>query len=59
MPTMKRAAPSVFASLALLCALPAAARAQVGASLVSADASVRAGTPFTVALRLVHQPHWH
>jgi thiol:disulfide interchange protein DsbD len=26
---------------------------------VSADASVKPGTPFTVALRLVHKPHWH
>jgi thiol:disulfide interchange protein DsbD len=57
---MKRSlAPTVFASLALLCALPAGLRAQVSASLVAADASIRAGTPFTVALRLVHQPHWH
>ncbi len=31
----------------------------VAASLVSADASIKAGAPFTVALRFVHQPHWH
>jgi len=37
----------------------AGARAQVQASLVSADASVQPGRPFTVALHLVHQPHWH
>ena len=35
------------------------ARAQVQASLVSADASVQPGKPFSVALRLVHQAHWH
>jgi len=34
-------------------------RAQVQASLVAADASVQPGRPFAVALRLVHQPHWH
>jgi thiol:disulfide interchange protein DsbD len=57
---MKRAlASTVFASVALLCASSAAVRAQVSASLVPADASIHAGTPFTVALRLVHQPHWH
>jgi len=37
----------------------AAASAQVAASLVAADAAVRPGTPFTVAVHLVHQPHWH
>lgn len=33
--------------------------AHVTASLVSADASVRPGTPLTVALRFLHDPHWH
>lgn len=48
----------LLASLALLAAaLPA--RAQVTASLVSADASVQPGTPITVAVRLEHKPHWH
>jgi thiol:disulfide interchange protein/DsbC/DsbD-like thiol-disulfide interchange protein len=57
---MKRAlATPLSALLALWCAAPVAVRSQVAATLVSADASVRAGTPFTVALRLVHQPHWH
>jgi len=57
---MKRShASSVFAAFAILCALPGFARAQVTASLVSADASVAPGRPFTVALRLVHKPHWH
>ncbi len=27
--------------------------------MVSADASVQPGRPFTVALHLVHEPHWH
>ena len=52
-------ASTVLASLVLLAAFPSAARAQVSASLVSADASIHAGTPITVALHLVHQPHWH
>ena len=34
-------------------------RAQVQASLVSADSTVQPGHPLTVALRLVHDPHWH
>jgi DsbC/DsbD-like thiol-disulfide interchange protein len=58
---MKRAlASATLAALALFAiALPQSARAQVVASLVTADASIHPGTPFTVALRLVHQPHWH
>jgi DsbC/DsbD-like thiol-disulfide interchange protein/cytochrome c biogenesis protein CcdA len=35
------------------------AQSQVTASLVSADASIKPGRPIIVALRLVHQPHWH
>jgi thiol:disulfide interchange protein DsbD len=31
----------------------------VKASLVSADASVQPGRPLTVAIRFVHDPHWH
>jgi DsbC/DsbD-like thiol-disulfide interchange protein len=31
----------------------------VKASLVAADAAVQPGQPVTVALRLVHDPHWH
>ncbi len=31
----------------------------VKASLVAADASIRPGQPLTVALRLVHDAHWH
>ncbi len=56
---MKRLLASALAALALLAALSPAARAQVAASLVSADASVQPGRPFTLALRLVHKPHWH
>ncbi|HYD85426.1 MAG TPA: protein-disulfide reductase DsbD domain-containing protein, partial [Opitutus sp.] len=43
-------------------ALPAAAPAQpshVQASLVAAESSIQPGRPFTVALRLVHESHWH
>jgi thiol:disulfide interchange protein DsbD len=51
-----------FAALAasfFLAAFPGSLRAQVAASLVSADASIAPGVPFTVALRLQHEPHWH
>ena len=37
----------------------AAAPNRVRASLVAADAAVQPGKPITVALRLLHQPHWH
>lgn len=50
---------------AFVCASPST-RAQglfgesrVKASLVAADASVQPGQPVTVALRLLHDPHWH
>lgn len=36
-----------------------AAPQRVKATLVAADASVQPGRPLTVALRLVHDPHWH
>jgi DsbC/DsbD-like thiol-disulfide interchange protein/cytochrome c biogenesis protein CcdA len=39
--------------------LPQAIDAQVAASLVSADASIQPGRPFTVALHMVQEPHWH
>jgi thiol:disulfide interchange protein DsbD len=55
---MNRTRLKALLSLALILWIPAA-RAQVAASLVSADASVRAGTPVTVALRLVQKPGWH
>jgi len=56
---MKRALASLAALALFAAALPAASRAQVAASLVARDASIRPGRPFVVALRLVHQPHWH
>ena len=37
----------------------AAKPAHVQASLVAADTSVKPGQPITVALRLVHNEHWH
>jgi thiol:disulfide interchange protein DsbD len=37
----------------------AAAQHQVKASLVAADASVQPGKEITVALRFLHNPHWH
>ena len=58
--SMKRAlASAVLAASFFLIAGPGSLHAQVAASLVSADASIKPGTPFTVALRLVHKPHWH
>ncbi len=35
------------------------APSHVQASLVAADTSIQPGKPFTVALHLVHDPHWH
>jgi thiol:disulfide interchange protein DsbD len=36
-----------------------AARGDVKVSLVAAEASIQPGKPFTVALRIEHEPHWH
>lgn len=54
------------AALLLAMALPLPATAQsfgdsppVHASLVSPQTSVQPGQPFTVALHMQHQPHWH
>ncbi len=44
-------------SLILLCS--AGLRAQVTASLVAPENSIQPGRVFTVALRLIHEPHWH
>ncbi len=65
----RRALPGMpLLGLALLCTLPFPGRAalaslappqHVQASLVAADASIQPGRPFTVALHLVHDPHWH
>lgn len=45
--------------LTLVTAAVAPLSAQVKASLVAADQSIQPGKPFTVALRLQHDPHWH
>jgi thiol:disulfide interchange protein DsbD len=45
--------------LALIMLAPVAAQSQVKASLVAPDRSVQSGRPFTIALRLEHQPSWH
>jgi thiol:disulfide interchange protein DsbD len=62
---MLRRLPFVF----MLCALPLlfgprglaalATPSYVKASLVAADASLQPGRPITVALRFLHDPHWH
>jgi thiol:disulfide interchange protein/DsbC/DsbD-like thiol-disulfide interchange protein len=52
-------------SLLALSVLPTAAvgalatASHVQASLVAADTSIQAGQPVVVALRLIHDPHWH
>jgi len=56
---MKRALAASLSALLAAAVLSPAARAQVSASLVPADESIQPGRPFLVALRLVHQPHWH
>lgn len=51
-----------FALLALVVAGALSApfvSAQVEASLVSAETTIQPGRPFTVGLRLQHDPHWH
>ena len=50
----------LFATVALALAvfLPAT-HAQVRASLVAAETTIQPGRPVTVALRLVHDAHWH
>jgi thiol:disulfide interchange protein/DsbC/DsbD-like thiol-disulfide interchange protein len=47
-----------FATL-FVTALVSGVHAQVKASLVAAQTSIQPGQPFTVALRLEHEPHWH
>lgn len=46
-------------ALLTLAALASGAHAQVKASLVATETSIQPGRPFTVALRLEHEPHWH
>ncbi len=44
----------------LVCAAPGPGKkGAVSAELVARDASIQAGRPFTVALKLVHDEHWH
>jgi DsbC/DsbD-like thiol-disulfide interchange protein/cytochrome c biogenesis protein CcdA len=50
---------ALYLLLALVVALPPALHAQVTASLVAENDSIKPGTPFVVALRLDHKPHWH
>ena len=45
--------------LLLVSLLRAATPSHVQASLVAADATVQPGHPVSVALRLLHDPHWH
>ena len=49
---------ALLAGWLLLAALPSLS-AQVQATLVSTETSVQPGRPFTVAVRLQHEPHWH
>ena len=48
-----------FFALALATLLPATLSAQVKATLVADVTSVQPGQPFTAAVRLVHDGHWH
>jgi thiol:disulfide interchange protein len=51
---------ALFLRIALFLGLLApAAHAQVQASLIAAEESIQPGRPFTVALRLDHESHWH
>lgn len=47
--------PSLFVSHATA----AAPKSHVKASLVAADSSIQPGRELTVAIRLLHDPHWH
>ncbi len=46
-------------ALGLAALLPATARAHVKATLVAAETAIVPGKPVQVALRLVHDAHWH
>src|SRR3954471_8417803 len=46
-------------ALAVATESPAAKKGSVTAQLVSDAAAITPGQPFTVALRLQHEPHWH
>ncbi len=49
----------IFALAALFVPATRAAQSHVQASLVAASTSIQPGQPFTIALHLVHEPHWH
>ncbi len=49
----------LFAVALLALLLPAVRAQHVKASFVAADASVQPGQKITIALRLIHDPHWH
>jgi thiol:disulfide interchange protein DsbD len=48
-----------FALSAGTAAAAPATETHVHASLVAGEASIQPGRPFSLALRLVHDPHWH
>lgn len=50
---------SLCGFLVATAALAAPAPSHVHASLVAAENTIAPGQTFTVALRLVHEPHWH
>ena len=56
---MKTSRRFAFFLFALAAFLPFGAQAQVNATLVSEGQTIRAGEPFTIGLRLQHDPHWH
>ena len=56
---MKTSRRFAFLLFALTALLPLGTQAQVSATLVSEGQTIRAGEPFTVGLRLQHDPHWH
>lgn len=56
---MKTSRRFAFLLFALATLLPFGAQAQVQATLVSENQTIQAGKPFTVGLRLQHDPHWH
>jgi thiol:disulfide interchange protein DsbD len=49
----------IFALAALFAPATRAAQSHVQASLVATSTSIQPGRPFTVALHLVHESHWH
>ncbi len=58
-PILAFLAPAALSAGLDLGLLPPPSSSAVKAELVAAETSVQPGRPFTVALRLVHEPHWH